>query len=42
VSKQPLPPDLPDMEALTALVSAQHQRCLDHLKRAGTAWLESI
>jgi hypothetical protein len=42
VNKQPVPPDLSDMEALVVIVRGQHQRCLDHLKRAGAAWLESI
>jgi hypothetical protein len=42
VEKLPLPPDVTDMQALEALVRNQHQRCIDHVKRAGVAWLESI
>jgi hypothetical protein len=39
---EPVPPNVLDMEALEARVRAQHQGILDHLKRAGASWLESI
>ena len=40
--KLPVPADVTDMQALETLVRQQHQRCFDHVKRAGEKWLESI
>ena len=33
VTNEPVPPDVSEMDALVALVWAQHQRCFDLLKR---------
>jgi hypothetical protein len=41
VESQPVPPEVSEMAALTALVRTQHQRCFEHLKRVGASWLES-
>jgi hypothetical protein len=41
VESQPVPPEVSEIAALTALVRTQHQRCTEHLKRVGASWLES-